>query len=70
MTKQTAIDWLVDQIKSVENQKTLSPQDWLQVIKKAKAKEKEQILEVFLDGYKSHPYMAEQYYNEIYGGNK
>ena len=70
MTKQTAIDWLVDQIKSVENQKTLSSHDWLQVIEKAKAMEKQQIIEVFLDGYKSHPYMAEQYYNETYGGNK
>jgi hypothetical protein len=28
--------------------------------------EKEQIMESFLDGYKSHPYMAEQYYNETY----
>ena len=29
--------------------------------------EKEQIMESFLDGYKSHPYLAEQYYNETYG---
>ena len=28
--------------------------------------EKEQIMESFLDGYKSHPYLAEQYYNETY----
>jgi hypothetical protein len=29
--------------------------------------EKEQIMESFLDGYRSHPYLAEQYYNETYG---
>jgi len=29
--------------------------------------EKEQIMDAFLDGYRSHPYLAEQYYNETYG---
>jgi DNA-directed RNA polymerase subunit F len=29
--------------------------------------EKEQIMESFLDGYRSHPYLAEEYYNETYG---
>ena len=29
-------------------------------------KEKEQIMDSFLDGYRSHPYLAEQYYNETY----
>ena len=28
--------------------------------------EKEQIEEAFLDGYKSHPYLAEEYYKETY----
>jgi len=28
--------------------------------------EKEQIMESFLDGYRSHPYLSEQYYNETY----
>jgi hypothetical protein len=28
--------------------------------------EKEQIENAFLDGYKSHPYLAEQYYKETY----
>jgi hypothetical protein len=32
--------------------------------------EKEQIMESFLDGYRSHPYLAEQYYNETYKINK
>jgi hypothetical protein len=29
--------------------------------------EKEQIMDAFLDGYRSHPYLAEQYYKETYG---
>jgi hypothetical protein len=29
--------------------------------------EKEQIMESFLDGYRSHPYLAEEYYKETYG---
>ena len=29
--------------------------------------EKNQIEDAFLDGYKSHPYLADQYYNETYG---
>jgi hypothetical protein len=32
--------------------------------------EKEQIMDSFLDGYKSHPYLAEQYYNETYKTKK
>jgi hypothetical protein len=28
--------------------------------------EKEQIMDSFLDGYRSHPYLAQQYYNETY----
>ena len=32
--------------------------------------EKEQIMDSFLDGYKSHPYLAEQYYNETYKENE
>jgi hypothetical protein len=28
--------------------------------------EKEQIMDSFLDGYRSHPYLAQQYYKETY----
>jgi hypothetical protein len=28
--------------------------------------EKEQIMDAFLDGYRSHPYLSEQYYKETY----
>jgi hypothetical protein len=29
--------------------------------------EKEQIKDIFLDGYESHPYLANQYYKDTYG---
>jgi hypothetical protein len=38
--------------------------------KKRLESEKEQIMEAFLDGYRSHPYMAKQYYKETYGGEE
>ena len=75
MSQQTAIDWLVDQIKSVENQKTLSSHDWLQVIEKAKAMEKQQIIKAFCEGYDhdgdNYDGAEISYYNRTYkGGDK
>jgi hypothetical protein len=43
---QTAVEWLVEQIKSDQNQKALSPNEWMQVIEQAKAMEKEQSNEI------------------------
>lgn len=43
MNKQTAVEWLVDQIKSDQNQKALSASDWMKVIDQAKQMEKEQM---------------------------
>jgi len=42
MTQQTAVEWLVEQIKSDQNQKALSANQWMQVIEQAKQMEKEQ----------------------------
>ena len=42
MKKQTAVEWLVEQIKSDQNQKALSPDEWMKVIEQAKQMEKEQ----------------------------
>ena len=44
MAQQTAVEWLVDQIKSDQNQKALSASEWMEVIDKAKQMEKEQIM--------------------------
>jgi len=47
---QTAVEWLVEQIKSDQNQKALSPNEWMKVIEQAKAIEKEQLNIARLDG--------------------
>ena len=70
-TKQTAVEWLVEQIKSDQNQKALSANEWMEVIEQAKQMEKEQIMQAVYDsmGTNFDPNMgrAEQYYNETYG---
>jgi len=68
MKKQTAVEWLVDQIKSDQNQKALSASEWMEVIEQAKAMEREQIKEAAIS---QGNITGEQYYNETYkGGNK
>ena len=71
--KQTAVNWLVEQIKSDQNQKALSANEWMEVIEQAKALEKSQIMKA--QSYAiSHADMTnnkgefdcEQYYNETY----
>lgn len=74
--KQTAVEWLVEQIKSDQNQKALSASEWMQVIEQAKQMEKEQISKAWDDGDYAYFYSketsrdfdnGEQYYNETYG---
>ena len=80
MAQQTAVEWLVKQIKSDQNQKALSASEWMQVIDQALQMEREQIEQAFIKGNEfvpkwkinGVPYIeSEQYYNETYkGGNK
>jgi hypothetical protein len=70
---QTAVEWYEKEINSLFEKyeaKQISPTDFLimkhNLFYPAKEMEKEQIKEAFLDGYKSHPYLAEQYYKENY----
>ena len=72
--KQTAVNWLVEQIKSDQNQKALSASEWMKVIEQAKEMEKEQIIESYCQGaFDISKYdiifpreTSEQYYNELY----
>ena len=65
---QTAVNWLIDQISSKENQEKLTGREWLEVVEKAKEMEKEQIVNAWDDGKDSFSTRnAEQYYNETYG---
>ena len=86
MKKQTAVEWLLEQVKDYDFAPASNDDEYVIVIPKwilsakrdeAKAMEKEQIIDSFgvgcqvestrLIGYHK---MAEQYYNETYGGDK
>ena len=45
--KQSSIDWLIDQIKNVENQKNLTSAQWMDVVEQAKAMHKEEIVKAY-----------------------
>lgn len=60
--KQTAVDYLFEKLWAIPKDKFT----WQIILQEAKQMEKGQIEEAFLDGYKSHPYLAEQYYKENY----
>lgn len=72
--KQTAVNYLIHSINEDMFQLSKSEAEWKEVFKKAKAIEKEQIMDAFgvgcqvdrdyLYGYHAK---AEQYYNETYG---
>ena len=68
MAQQIAVEWLVNQIKSDQNQKTLSPSEWMQVIEQAKEMERKQRIEDYNAGYNdaqcNHINDAENYVNE------
>jgi GTP-dependent phosphoenolpyruvate carboxykinase len=81
MKKQTAVEWMVEQVELISNNKTLSKKDSVklydEVIQQAKAMEKEQTLDFtrnavrkILDEDRQNPFNLEQYYNETYGGDK
>jgi hypothetical protein len=60
--KQTALEWLYDEIKHI------IPNDFLIKFKQAKQMEKEQIIDSFNEGFKYdiHNGGGQQYYNETY----
>ena len=76
-TKQTAVEWLQIQLKKGIGFNPLDPLSYPKAVndifKQAKEMEKQQIIEDFV-GYDSDTEdnleVAEQYYNETYGGNK
>ena len=70
MKKQTAVEWLIDQLEKYELYSKVSFQ-CLKEIVQAKAMEKEQIEEAYqADRTPCSEEDAEQYYNEAYGGDK
>lgn len=85
MTKQTAVEWLVNQLIFKQeyehlpnNYFLMSDKDIDSIIQQAKEMEKEQIIDANIEGqrvFDKHPHtqwtndQAEQYYNENYGGS-
>ncbi len=76
--KQTAVEWLEDQIKNskyyfklmaeINSRSTVSQSN---IFEQAKEMEKQEIIDAYEQGdkYKLN-FSGEQYYNETYGGNK
>jgi predicted amino acid racemase len=73
MSKQTAVEWLVQEISSDRVGQAII-KTFLKEFEQAKAMEKEQIIEashiMYMNGTTKYPITAEQYYNETYGGDK
>jgi len=66
MAQQTAVEWLFMTL-------ALTPMtDWYNVLEQAKAMEKEQIMNAYIDGEHQQGFEgeAEQYYNETYQSNQ
>jgi len=72
MKKQTAVEWLFEQLWETSKDKFT----WHSILEQAKEMEKEQIIDAFVecwkenmpDGYECKQ-SAEYYYNKTYGGN-
>jgi ABC-type enterochelin transport system substrate-binding protein len=72
MSKQTAVEWLIEQLFFSDQSQTLN-----QYIEQAKAMEREQIIDAYtecwmMDGGNGNHKLKEanEYFNETYGGDK
>jgi hypothetical protein len=69
MEKQTAVDWLIDQLEKYELYSKISFQ-CLKEIEQAKEMHKQEIIDAWEDGHDSFSTRnAEQYYNETFKNN-
>jgi hypothetical protein len=74
MSKQTATQYLIEEIKNDSLVQAKSTEEWNQIFKKAKQMEREQMIEAHVHGHNApsstiKQYDAQQYVNETYGGN-
>lgn len=72
MSKQTATDYLIQEIKNDTFIHSKSTKEWNEIFRKAKQMEREQIEDAYWEGGQDIPYSAkqcEQHYNETYGGH-
>jgi hypothetical protein len=64
--KQTAVDWLHDQLLKILIDNQIQQTDYL--FEQAKAMQKQQIMDACNAGLSGIPRSSEKYYNETYGG--
>ena len=70
MTQQTAVEYLIQEIKNDVFVHSKSTKEWNEIFKQAKAMEKEQITDAYIMGsydMAAKEFRPEQYYNETYG---
>jgi len=71
MKKQTAVEYLIQEIKNDVFVHSKSTKEWNHIFRQAEAMEKEQINKACYDGYyKEDEKYTYEYYNETYGGDK
>ena len=72
MSKQTAVEWLIENMKKLNQHESL--EEWNNLFEQAKVMEKEQIIDARQDGvdvvFKGYSISNEEYYNETYGGDE
>jgi hypothetical protein len=67
--KQTAVEWLVEQLNEKIDFIPLDKWDMIRdIIQQAKAMQKQQIMDACNAGLSGIPRSSEKYYNETYGG--
>jgi hypothetical protein len=65
--KQTAVEWLVDELNQKIDFIPMDKWDMIRnIVQQAKEMEKEQILDALDEGFESDGYNPEQYYKETY----
>ena len=72
MSKQSSVEWLIDQIDFDANTRWFSQPEWFAIFEKVKAMHKEEITSAHLCGQNSNEDIEDQqteieYYNETFG---
>ena len=67
MSKQTAVEWLIENMKKLNQHESL--EEWNNLFEQAKAMEKEQIMNAYLEGESDADYYEDsalRFYNETF----
>jgi len=76
MSKQTAVEWLIQQLVELDKQldgrrknddATVIKLNPTKIFEQAKEMEKQQIIDAWFDGYGGSAHSEDEYYNETYG---